>query len=100
LRRTTRPFEAVDGHDAIEKLRLHKDRIRLLISDVIMPKRSGGEVYEEAKRIQPDIRAVFASGYPAEIIKNRDLLVRGLHFVSKPVSPHDFLKKVREALDA
>ncbi len=92
--------EAVDGQDAIEKLRLHEGKIRLLISDVIMPKRSGGEVFEEAKRIRPGIKALFASGYPAEIIKNRDVIAQGLHFVSKPISPHDFLRKVREALDA
>lgn len=94
-----RVIEAVDGQDAVEKLRLHAGEIRLLISDVIMPKKSGGEVYEEAKRIQPAIKALFASGYPAEIIKNRDLLVRGLHFVSKPISPRDFLIKVREAIE-
>jgi PAS domain S-box-containing protein len=95
-----RVIEAIDGQDAIEKLRLHGSEIRLLISDVIMPKKSGGEVYEEAKRIHPAVKALFASGYPAEIIKNRDLLVRGLHFVSKPISPRDFLIKVRETLDA
>lgn len=92
-------IEAVDGQDAVDKLRTHGERIELLISDVIMPKRSGSEVFDEAQKVRPGTKALFASGYPAEIIKNRDILARGLNFVSKPISPQAFLKKVREALD-
>ena len=91
--------EAVDGQDAIDKFRMHRDSVQLLISDVIMPKRSGLEVYEEAKRLKPGIKAIFASGYPSDIIQKHEMPGHNPKVVPKPLSPHDFLRKVREALD-
>ena len=54
---------------------------------------------ELAKKIKPGIRALFTSGYTADIMHRKGILEEGLHFVSKPVSPRELLKKVREALD-
>ena len=39
--------EAQDGDDAIQKFRDYKDRIQLIILDVVMPKKSGSEAYKE-----------------------------------------------------
>jgi len=92
-------IEAVDGKEAIEKFRENKDRITLLLLDVIMPKINGKGVYEEAKKIKPDIKALFSSGYPADFIHKKGILEEGLNFISKPASPHELLKRIREVLD-
>lgn len=92
-------IEAVDGEDAINKLAEDKDKIQLLIFDVIMPKKSGKEAYEEIKKIRPDIKALFTSGYAADIIERKGFLDEGFNFIPKPISPRELLKKVREILD-
>ncbi|OGW65544.1 MAG: hypothetical protein A2222_02675, partial [Nitrospirae bacterium RIFOXYA2_FULL_44_9] len=85
-------IEAVDGKEAIEKFRENKDSIGLLLLDVIMPKMNGKGVYEEARKIKPGIKALFSSGYPADFIHKKGILEEGLNFISKPASPHEFLK--------
>ena len=92
-------IEAVDGEDAVEKFVEKKERIQLLILDVIMPKKNGKEVLDVIRKISPNIKALFMSGYPAQIIQNKEILEKRLSFVSKPISPIEFLKKVREVLD-
>jgi PAS domain S-box-containing protein len=92
-------IEAVDGQEAIEKFRENKDNISLLLLDVIMPKINGKGVYEEATKIKPDIKALFSSGYPADFIHKKGILEEGLNFISKPASPHELLKRIREAID-
>ncbi|MHB8880310.1 MAG: hybrid sensor histidine kinase/response regulator [Thermodesulfovibrionales bacterium] len=90
---------AEDGAEAIARYRENKDNIRLLVFDVLMPKKNGREAYEEIRKISPDIRALFLSGYAADVITRKELLDGDMDFIRKPVSTRDFLKKVREALD-
>src|SRR4030042_5309492 len=92
-------IEAVDGEDTIKKFVDDKDKIQLLILDVIMPKKSGKEAYDEIKHIRPDVKALFTSGYASETIYKKGLFEEGIHLVSKPLSPKELLKKVREVLD-
>jgi len=92
-------IEAADGYEAINKFTENRDRIDLLLLDVIMPGMNGRTVYEEAKKIKPEIKALFSSGYPADFIHKQGMLEEGYELVSKPVSPHELLKKVREILD-
>ncbi|MEW6417052.1 MAG: PAS domain S-box protein [Nitrospirota bacterium] len=94
-------IEAVDGEEAIQKFNKkgNREEIQLLILDVVMPKKNGKEVYEAIKKIRSDVKVVFISGYPAEIIHKKGVMENGLDFVMKPFSPHDLLKKVRGVLD-
>ncbi len=90
---------AVDGEDAIAKFMENKDRIGFLLLDVVMPKKGGKEVYEEIRQIRPDIKALFTSGFTADVINKIESLEAGVNFISKPASPTELLRKVREALD-
>lgn len=90
---------AVDGADAIDKFMKNRDDIHLLLLDAIMPKKSGKEVYREIKKVSPDIKAVFLSGYAADLLKDREILDEGLALISKPISPAELLKKIREVID-
>jgi CheY-like chemotaxis protein len=89
----------VDGEDAVNRFREHKDDIQLIILDVIMPGKSGKEARDEIMKIQPDIKVLFTSGYTADIISSKGIQEEGIHFISKPVKPYDFLVKIREILD-
>jgi PAS domain S-box-containing protein len=92
-------IEAVNGEDAINKFMENRDKIQLLLLDVIMPKKNGKEVYEEIKKIKPDMKALFISGYTSNFIHKKGILEEGINFVLKPISPTKLLKKMREILD-
>jgi CheY-like chemotaxis protein/two-component sensor histidine kinase len=87
-----------NGVDAVEAFKAHPG-IALLILDVIMPGKNGKEVYAEISGLRPDIKALFMSGYTANIIHKKGILDSGTEFISKPFSPNAFLRKVREVLD-
>jgi PAS domain S-box-containing protein len=92
-------LEAADGEDALQVFSKYEEKIQLVILDVIMPKKSGKEVYDVIKKTHPDIKAFFTSGYDANIIFKRGIVKEGLSFISKPLSQDDLLRKVREVLD-
>jgi len=95
-----RVIDAVDGQDAIDKFSEHAAAIALLLVDVIMPKKSGRDVYDAAKAIRPGIKVIFTSGYTADIIRKKGIIDEGFQFLSKPADPVDLLRKIREVLDA
>jgi len=90
---------AEDGQDAVEKFEAHRDAIKLIIMDVIMPKMSGREAYDEIRKRNADVRVLYTSGYTMDIIQNRDVLDEGVELVMKPVQPLELLRKVRDLLD-
>ncbi len=92
-------IEAVDGADAVEKFRLNEESIQLLILDVMMPRKNGKETYNEIKKIQPGIKALFMSGYTDDILSSTGVLEENLNFISKPFTQNVLLQKTREILE-
>jgi polar amino acid transport system substrate-binding protein len=90
---------AEDGQDAVNRFREKVDKISLIILDVIMPRMNGRETCDEIRRIRPDIKVIFTSGYTADIIYDRGMFEENMEYVTKPLSPATLLKKVREVLD-
>jgi CheY-like chemotaxis protein len=91
-------IEAVDGEDAIDKVTRFEKPIDALILDVIMPKKSGREVYDIVRKLRPDTKVLFMSGHNADVINGKGVLDKQLHFMAKPVSPRTLLAKLRELL--
>jgi CheY-like chemotaxis protein len=92
-------IEAKDGVDAVKVFNEHMDEIQLLILDVIMPKKNGKEVYDEIKKVRPEIKSIFISGYTADMINKKGILEEGLNLFPKPILPDKLLRKVRDVLD-
>jgi len=92
-------IEAVDGEDAVKKYMENKERIELLLFDLVMPKKSGKEAYDEIRKIMPDIRVVFISGYSPDIIQQKALIGQDMKLIFKPVSPTELLRKIRVHLN-
>ncbi len=95
-----RVIEAHDGEDAEVKFHAHRDEIDLLIFDVIMPGKNGKQAYDSIKKIRPDLKCLFLSGYTADVISNSGISEKEGAFLQKPVPPHILLTKVREILGA
>lgn len=90
---------AVDGEDAVQKYHENAKRIHLLLFDLVMPKMSGQEAYDEIRKHTPGIKVVFASGHTPEIIRQRKLVGENALLIFKPYLPSIFIQKVRSALD-
>jgi two-component system cell cycle sensor histidine kinase/response regulator CckA len=92
-------IQAEDGEAAVKRFMANRGAIKLLILDVMMPKKNGKEVYDKIRIFEPDIKALFISGYTAEIMNQKGLLDKGVNFVHKPIPVNNLLRKVREILD-
>jgi PAS domain S-box-containing protein len=85
-----RVLEAEDGFAALESAK--RERVDLVISDVIMPRMSGAELADVLKVMQPAPRVLFITGYPGEVVAADPLM--------KPFSIGDLTRRVRSLLDA
>ncbi|OGW36426.1 MAG: hypothetical protein A2010_02580, partial [Nitrospirae bacterium GWD2_57_9] len=91
--------EAADGEEGFARFLEHQGVIRLVLTDVIMPKKNGRELYESISAVRPGIKALFMSGYSAEIMQSRGIPDQGTHYLPKPVAPDTLLRKIRTMLD-
>jgi CheY-like chemotaxis protein len=90
---------AVDGVDAVTKYVENRGKIQLLLLDMVMPKKSGKEIYDEIKKMGGEVKTVFTSGYPKDFVNTGDPIGEGYDLIMKPVSPQNLLRKIREILD-
>ncbi len=91
---------AAGGIEAIDIFKQGKNRIDLVILDMIMPDMSGSEAFDKLKEIQPDLKVLLSSGYS---INGRasEILERGCHgFIQKPFNLRQISRKIREVLDS
>ncbi len=92
---------AEDGEAALEIVARNPDvEIHLVLTDVVMPRMSGRELFEKLKVVQPSLSALFASGYTEEIIIRHEIRDKQANFLQKPFTMAGLLLKVREVLDA
>jgi len=103
LRRTLekagyRVIVAGTGDEAVA--RFHEtDDISLLLTDMVLPGKSGDEILKEIRRTNPGIKAIFMSGYPADVIRKKGMAGEEMEFISKPFRQNDLLRMIRDVLD-
>jgi len=86
------------GEEAIKVAELHKEPIDLLFTDVVLLDISGEKVAEKLKKIHPETKVLFTSGYPEEYIAKQGVDITKNHFIKKPYLENDISQKVREVL--
>jgi two-component system cell cycle sensor histidine kinase/response regulator CckA len=91
-------IEAKNAERALEFVNDAELKIDLLLTDVIMPGKSGVELLEQATLIRPKLRSLFMSGYTGDLVALRGVLVPEAAFLAKPFTRRSLLKKVRSAL--
>jgi CheY-like chemotaxis protein len=90
---------AKDGAEAVEQFAGHRDRVGLVLLDVIMPRKSGREAFDEITGLRPGVKTLFFSGYSEDVVQKKRIIEEGLPYLSKPATPRALLSKVREILD-
>jgi len=92
-------LEAGDGQAAVDTFRDNADTIKLVIMDMVMPRKGGKDAYKEMLQIKLGIRALFNSGYGVNHMQLQLELGEYAEFIVKPVEPTALMNMVREMLD-
>jgi CheY-like chemotaxis protein len=88
-----------DGATALKISDQYPGAIHLIVTDVIMPGLTGRQAAETIKSARSEVEILFISGYTNEAIAKHGVLEPGVNFLSKPFTPDDLLRKVRDVLD-
>jgi signal transduction histidine kinase/ActR/RegA family two-component response regulator len=92
-------LEAKGGREAVEIYRERKDKIDMVLLDMIMPGMGGAEAYDRMKEINPEIKVLLSSGYSIDG-QATEILERGCNgFIQKSFNMKELSRGIREILD-
>jgi two-component system cell cycle sensor histidine kinase/response regulator CckA len=92
-------LEAHNGRQAVELSREYGDRIRLVISDVVMPDSNGPETIAAIRKYCPHLSVLYMSGYAEDILIEGGVVDPNIEFVAKTAIQTDLLLKVRRVIE-
>jgi DNA-binding response OmpR family regulator len=92
-------LEAGDGVESVSKYLENKEIIDLALLDVVMPRKSGKEAFEEIRTAVPGAKVLFCSGYSGDVLQMKKIIDSGLALIRKPLKPGELLLKIRSILD-
>ncbi len=78
----------------------HAGPIDLLVSDVVMPGMSGPQLAKALMEQRPEMRILFVSGYPKDVLDRQTVLPPGVRLLGKPFSPRELLAEIQRILEA
>jgi len=93
-----RVLEAANGKDALKIARERPDTT-LLFTDVVMPGgMNGPELALEARRLNPNLKVLYSSGYAESAIRHHGLLESGGELLNKPYTRLELASRIRRVL--
>lgn len=95
-------FEPILTTDPIEAIKLAKEnkgKIKLLISDVILPVMNGFDLSKRIEEFIPSLKTLFISGYAEELITHELQPLQEVHLLNKPFSIQILTQKIKELLE-
>jgi len=90
---------AADSDEALNLFKEHQSKIRLVFSDIGLPKVDGIALCEKLRTLKPGLPVILGSGYPTKEFKERINELGPEAFLSKPYNTPDILQTVRKTLD-
>jgi two-component system, cell cycle sensor histidine kinase and response regulator CckA len=91
---------ADSGQAALEIWKEHQHRIDILLTDVIMPHMSGGDLAHKLREMNPGLKVLFMSGYTDDMIASHGVLAGQTQLIPKPFTAEALGRKLRDVLDA
>ena len=99
LRRHGHSVLTAAGRDeALEVAAGYSGRIDIMVTDVVMPGKSGVELAEAMVHVRPEMPVLFISGYAENMIVQQGVSRDGVHYLPKPFDPEKLLRKIRAVL--
>lgn len=93
-------LSAANGKEALKLHRREREKISLVILDLIMPEMGGKQCLEKLLKIAPKARVLIASGFAANGQTKEAIETGARGFVAKPYDIRQMLQAVREVLDS
>jgi two-component system, cell cycle sensor histidine kinase and response regulator CckA len=94
-----RVMTAPEGLAALQLVAACREKIHLLVTDVVMPQMGGRKLAETLLAQHPELRVLFMSGYTDDAVVRHGVLQANTNFLQKPFTPNSLAKKVRDVLD-
>src|SRR4051794_21848537 len=91
-------IEAKSGEEALELIHGTKEKIDLLITDVVMPRMDGPTLVRQVREIHPEMKVIFISGYAEDAFRKRLDSDADIHFLPKPFTLKQLAGKVKEMI--
>jgi CheY-like chemotaxis protein len=92
-------MQAADADEAMRICETFVHEIHLVVSDVVMPRVSGRQLVERLRRLRPQIKVLYISGYTDDAIIHHGIVGGEMPFLQKPFTKDALARKVREVLD-
>lgn len=93
-----RVIEAADGVEAMERFKEQQGKIDLVLTDLVMPRMSGHELWAQLTHLDPHLSFLFMSGYTEDTVMRREILSQQSAFLNKPFSVADLSNAIQRAL--
>ncbi|NLT22199.1 MAG: response regulator [Syntrophorhabdus sp.] len=91
--------EAKDGEEGIDAFNRYKDKVALVLLDVMMPKKSGKDVYDAILEINPMVKTIFMTGYSTDSLDKQGFGDSITPCIFKPIETDTLLTEIRRKLD-
>jgi CheY-like chemotaxis protein len=93
-------LEAGSGVQALKVWDEHKDKIDMLLTDMVMPEgMTGRDLAEKLQAEKPGIKVLYSSGYSPDVVGGYFKLPENSFFLAKPYHPPKLAQAVRDCLD-
>ena len=94
-----RVLKTRNAAEAITAFREYKAIVRLLLTDVVLPGQNGRDLANDLRSVSPDLRVIFISGYPENVVTRQGIQENGMFYLPKPFSLQSLTRKVRQVLE-
>jgi CheY-like chemotaxis protein len=92
-------LEAGDPDEALSIIKDNSSAIHMLFTDVVMPRMSGTSLAARVLQVLPSTKVLYMSGYTGDAITNHLVIEPGVHFIQKPFTLEELVRKVRQVLE-
>jgi two-component system, cell cycle sensor histidine kinase and response regulator CckA len=94
-----RVLKTRNAAEAISTFRQYQTIVRLLLTDVVLPGQNGRDLADDLRSIRPNLRTIFISGYPENVVTRHGIQEDGMFYLPKPFSLQSLIWKVRQVLE-
>jgi len=94
-----RVLRTKNGEECVALMSKCECTVDLLLTDVVMPGMNGRELHKRLSRRWPDLKVIYMSGYPEQVVSQHGVLDEGINFLQKPLSIKALRETVRNVLE-
>ena len=92
-------YQANNGSEGLDLMQAHAGDIRLMITDLNLPKIGGIDLIQRARALNPSVKIVGTSGMSGKTVRDMVLKAGADDFLPKPFQPQTAIEKLKAILD-